>query len=247
MSFAGKVARGLLQGAAGYFGQRAEQQEFDRRADALALREQALARFNSDLRKDETTHRGTVEAGLDTVKTGNEIKKEKALLGPKTDAQIKVDQAKEEAQFRREYRMLPLETQAKLTIEEYTQARLDARQEDAQAHDRDTNPIGAVESKTGETAFVFAPGASVPVRTARGSRPKTDSGGSSGGTILGREQSGSRGSGASGSPGQDYSAYRQLLSEAAMDPRFKGKPEAQIRREIRALAARNNIPVPPGE
>lgn len=42
MSFAGKLARGLLQGASGYFGQVAEQQEFDRRSAILTQRDEAL-------------------------------------------------------------------------------------------------------------------------------------------------------------------------------------------------------------
>jgi hypothetical protein len=42
MSFAGKLARGLLQGASGYFGEVAEQQEYDRRAAILAQRDEAL-------------------------------------------------------------------------------------------------------------------------------------------------------------------------------------------------------------
>ena len=42
MSFAGKLARGLLQGASGYFGEVAEQQEYDRRAQILAQRDEAL-------------------------------------------------------------------------------------------------------------------------------------------------------------------------------------------------------------
>jgi len=42
MSFAGKLARGLLQGASGYFGEVAEQQEHDRRSAILAKRDEAL-------------------------------------------------------------------------------------------------------------------------------------------------------------------------------------------------------------
>ena len=42
MSFAGKLARGLLQGASGYFGEVAEQQEHDRRSAILQQRDEAL-------------------------------------------------------------------------------------------------------------------------------------------------------------------------------------------------------------
>jgi hypothetical protein len=43
MSFAGKFARGMLSGVAGYYDKVAERQEYDRRVDALQQREMALA------------------------------------------------------------------------------------------------------------------------------------------------------------------------------------------------------------
>lgn len=42
MSFAGKLGRGLLQGLAGYYGELAEEQEWDRRSAILQQREEAL-------------------------------------------------------------------------------------------------------------------------------------------------------------------------------------------------------------
>jgi hypothetical protein len=54
MSFAGKLTRGLLQGASGYFGQVAEQQEFDRRAAILAQREEALELLRQSGRSADT-------------------------------------------------------------------------------------------------------------------------------------------------------------------------------------------------
>jgi len=53
MSFMGRLGRGLLQGAAGYFGELAERQEYDRRAAVAMQREEALERLRQDGRNDE--------------------------------------------------------------------------------------------------------------------------------------------------------------------------------------------------
>jgi hypothetical protein len=62
MSFAGKLARGLLQGASGYFGELAEQQEYDRRASVLAQREEALERLRQSGRSAELDRLQGLEA-----------------------------------------------------------------------------------------------------------------------------------------------------------------------------------------
>jgi hypothetical protein len=52
MGFAGKLARGLLQGMAGYYGEVADQQEYDRRAAILQQRDEALERLRQGGREE---------------------------------------------------------------------------------------------------------------------------------------------------------------------------------------------------
>lgn len=70
MSFAGKLARGLFQGASGYFGDVAEQQEYDRRASILAQREEALERLRRSVRRTDPESLQGFEAKAGAPSTG---------------------------------------------------------------------------------------------------------------------------------------------------------------------------------
>jgi hypothetical protein len=62
MSFAGRLARGLLQGASGYFGDLAERQEYDRRSAILQQRDEALELLRQSGRRAELDELQAAEA-----------------------------------------------------------------------------------------------------------------------------------------------------------------------------------------
>ncbi len=117
MSFVGKLARGLLQGAAGYYGKVAEQQEYDRRADILMEREMALKNLDAQLDRQGETHRGNIDAGLERVQTA---------------ATIEINAADEEAKFATWLKKQPIELRSQLTLEDFRQDRQDSRYQEGQ-------------------------------------------------------------------------------------------------------------------
>jgi hypothetical protein len=242
MSFAGKLARGLLAGGAGYYGKVAEEQAETRKSDALLMREKALAQFNSDLTNERTTHTGNVDAALDTVKTNNKVRGEKDILPAKTAAQIEVDSAKEETDFRIWKKKQPIELQNDLTLEDYRNDRQDSR---AVASDS-RRVVAEGVNGDGDVVITYSDGR---VTTMKGMKPKPGGGKSGATNILDLDEGGGGGTvtAPAKAAGPDYSQYRQLMAEARMDPRYKEMAGPDLRREIRSLAARNNIPVPPGE
>lgn len=99
MSFAGKVGRGLLAGAAGYYGKLAENQEFDRRAEALQMREQAYARLNQTIRNEDADTNLKRTKSLTSFQTDEQIRGEATMLPAREAAQSRKE-SREEARDR---------------------------------------------------------------------------------------------------------------------------------------------------
>lgn len=247
MSFGGKLARGLLQGASGYFGKVAENEEFDRRAAAVAAREAALERLRNDNAMARDTHQGNIQRENTKAELGV-----RGELAAADDARTAALTEKElRIKFQNEWALMSEKERLGMTREQYVQGQLNARQsqdiaqrdrdrEDKQAHDRETQPIATMTNERGEVVQGFASG---NVRTYRDSRPTRTSSEDDGPTRL---PSRSTAAVAPAPPraAQDFSQFDQMMAEAAMHPDFKGKSAAQVRAEIIALAKRNGIPAP---
>lgn len=98
MSTLGKLARGIASGLSQYYGIQAQEQINQRKIQALADQQMALESFKSQMNREEKANEANAQAGLERVKADEKIRTEKALLGPKTDAEIKVEGAKLENQ-----------------------------------------------------------------------------------------------------------------------------------------------------
>lgn len=248
MSFGGKLARGLLQGASGYFGKVAENQEFDRRAAALEAREAAMERLRTANAMARDTHQGTITRENTKAEWG--IRGDLAEADDKRTAEMTEKELR--IKFQNEYALLSVAEQGKMTREQYVQGKLDARhaqtiaaqreaQEDSQEHDRTTKPIATMLNERGEVVQGFGSG---NTRTYNNSRPTKAASDDDDGPI----RLPSRGTAAAPAPApaapQNFAQFDQMMAEAAMHPNFKGKSAAEVRAEIIALAKRNGIPAP---
>lgn len=260
MSFAGKLARGVLQGMSGYYGEIARQQAEERKIQLLADKERALAQFNAERRKEEIAATGEETRKTYQSKVIADVAGESALTPIKADAQIKVNSAKESAEFETFRKKLPLETQKDLTIERFrqmsqtqremlVQGRIDARQEDSQAFDRDNKPIMTVENEAGEPTAVFADGARRRTLTARGGRQlgtKTKGEAGEEDSILGNRPD--RIAPPSGKPADAEAdpRFQELLNESFSHPTTKDLSATERKAKVKEMAERLGIPVPQG-
>jgi hypothetical protein len=96
-------------------------QQKERENSALMMREQAIARYRSERNMAEATHAGEVQAGLDTVRTRNEITKTNETLPVRTQAEIQVANAREAAGFQTWLKKQPIEMQRDMTLEQLKQ------------------------------------------------------------------------------------------------------------------------------
>lgn len=243
MSFGGKLARGLLQGASNYYGKVAENQEYDRRAEALMAREAALSRLKTQEAMALSTHQGKITQ--ENTRAELDIRGQLAAQDDERTAARTLIELKEK--FRQEWALMTEKERLGMTREQYVQSQLNARQsreialaretrEDTQAHEDTTKPIATMTNERGEVVQGFGSG---NVRTYRDSRPTPSSRSDDGDRLPPRVTAAP-----SATPAPDFSQFNQMLSEAAMHPDFKGKSATQIRAEIIALAKRNGIPAP---
>jgi len=262
MSFAGKLARGLLAGAAGYYGKVSDAQIEERKQAALLDREKALAQFRSGLSKDEKTHSGKVEGDLYESKVAAETAGKAALIEPEKKAKIEVNEAAEVARLRRDLTLAGVKFKHDATLTQLREAAetartriresgQDRRQEDEQQHDVDTKPVMTVENADGEPTAVFGAGARNRTLTARGGKSK---GGKEedDGSVLGR--AGGRNAAppakapaAKAPAAPSYRDWDVLKADSARHPDFKNMPVPERLRALRALAIRQGIPVRPGD
>lgn len=245
MSFGGKLARGLLQGASNYYGKVAENQEYDRRAEAMMAREAALSRLKTQEAMVLSTHQGKISQENTRAELG--IKGQLAAQDDERTAVRALIELKEK--FRQEWALMTEKERLGMSREQYVQSQLNARQsreialarearEDAQAHEEATKPIATMTNERGEVVQGFGSG---NVRTYNDSRPTPSSRADDDG-LPSRVKAAPAASAPRAAA--DFSQFNQMLSEAAMHPDFKGKSAAQIRAEIIALAKRNSIPAP---
>jgi hypothetical protein len=65
MAFGNKLARGVLQGLSGYYGEIARMEAEERKAQILADREAAFAALKSEKQRHEAAQSGSIRPGLD--------------------------------------------------------------------------------------------------------------------------------------------------------------------------------------
>lgn len=248
MSFGGKLARGLLQGASGYFGKVAENQEFDRRAAALEAREAAMERLRTANAMARDTHQGNINRENTKAELG--IRGDLAEADDKRTAEMTEKELR--IKFQNEWALLTEKERLGMTREQYVQGKLDARQEreikakteereDEQAHDRDTKPIATMLNERGEVVQGFGSG---NTRTYNNSRPVRAGSDDDDGPIRLPSRSTAAAPASAPAAPQNFAQFDQMMAEAAMHPNFKGKSAAEVRAEIIALAKRNGIPAP---
>jgi hypothetical protein len=161
MSFAGRLARGVASGLAGYYGKLADQELEDRKQAATLDREKALATFQSGLRREETAAAGdesrrTYEANK-TVDVAGEL----AMTPVKRDAQIAVKEAEERATLRRELTVAGVKFNQDMTLAQLRETAATHRTEIEQAGqnarsaaDRDNRPAGTGVDSQGNLVIV---------------------------------------------------------------------------------------------
>lgn len=116
MSGLGKVARGLASGLSKYYGEVARQEIEERKIRSLADRQMAIEAIKAENDLNRIDRQGEVNAGLEVVRTNQEIRKKRELLPDETEATIKVEtrkgairEAEAERDFLRDIRKLEVE------------------------------------------------------------------------------------------------------------------------------------------
>jgi hypothetical protein len=262
MSTLGKVARGLLSGAAGYYGKVAEQDEYDRRTQALADREMALKHLDSQLTEQRAARQALLDRGTNRQRIQDQGDEDIRGAPYKAASQMAVDSHRaglKQDEMLADYaiwlKKQPVELQNKLTLQDFMEDRQDKRTEYIQGQEtgrtemhegredkRQERRLGEDVVATGVDAngnTVVAKGNDSHV-TFRGMKP-TPRVDPLTGNILGGGSTGQTAPAPQAAPSEarpkdkTYTAseFNEAVAAAAMDPRYRGMSGDEVRKLLK--------------